>query len=189
MESVFKYRGLLWGAFALAILVFQVYPSVGRTILAVPLLVGGQTLRFWAAGVIPKYRTLILDAPELVTRGPYAWVRNPLYAGNGVMGCGWALMAGWQWVAAFAVVYLAIYSFAIIPYEERFLLQRFKEEYLDYRNSTPAMIPSLSGFAVRLKEGGGGFDLKKSWSMERHSLKMNMLVTLLVVTRLLASRA
>lgn len=176
---VFKYRGLLWGFFAVAVLVFPVSFSPLRMALAVPLLILGQALRFWAAGIIPKYRTLTLDAPVLVTWGPYSIVRNPLYLGNAVMGCGWSVMVGWLWLAAFAVVFCGIYSLVIIPYEEQFLLEKFGDEYLDYMGKTQALVPSFSHFT-----GFEGYAAKKSWFMERHSLRMNIVVTVLILARL-----
>jgi protein-S-isoprenylcysteine O-methyltransferase Ste14 len=181
--AIFKYRGLLWGLFGAAILVFPVSFSAARSMIAIPLLAGGQLLRFWAAGVIPKYRTLTLDAPRLVTWGPYAFVRNPLYAGNALMGCGWSLMAGWLWVATFAAAFLSIYTFAIIPYEESFLAGKFGGEYLRYKSVTPALIPAFSGPGRPL--AGELFDPGRSWFMERHSLFMNAAVTTLVGLRLL----
>lgn len=177
---VFKYRGLLWGIFAAAVLIFPVTYSPARLIAAVPVLAAGQALRFWAAGIIPKYRTLTLDAPVLVTGGPYSIVRNPLYLGNGIMGCGWSLMAGWWWLAAFAAAFGAVYSLVIIPYEEGFLLERFGEQYREYRASTPQLIPDPR----RYRAGDIAFDRAKSWSMERHSLRMNAAVTALVLFRL-----
>jgi protein-S-isoprenylcysteine O-methyltransferase Ste14 len=187
-ELIFKYRGLLWGIFAFAVFIFPVSYSGARTLLAVFFILPGQVLRFWAAGVIPKYRTLVVGAPMLVTWGPYTWIRNPLYAGNALLGLGWALLVGWGWVAAFAAVYFAIYFMAIIPYEESFLLEKFRDEYLDYKNSTPAMIPFFTKFRDRLarQHAGGKFDLVKSWFMERHSLRMNILATFLVLVRLFA---
>jgi protein-S-isoprenylcysteine O-methyltransferase Ste14 len=155
-------------------------------IFAVPLLVGGQLLRFWAAGVIPKYRTLEVGALRLVTWGPYALIRNPLYAGNAIMGSGWSLMAGWWWVAAFAAVFFFLYSLVIIPYEETFLMGKFRDEYIAYRNTTPALIPNFSAIAGKRGKTAGfeRFDRVSSWLMERHSLFMNIIVTVLVCVRL-----
>ncbi|MDR1651132.1 MAG: isoprenylcysteine carboxylmethyltransferase family protein [Synergistaceae bacterium] len=183
-EILFKYRGLVWGLFALAVLIFPVYPSTSRLIAGVPLVAAGQLLRFWAAGVIPKYRTLVVGAPELIKWGPYAWMRNPLYAGNGIMGLGWALMAGWAWEAAFAAVYTALYVLTIIPHEEKFLQDRFGGEYIQYKKTTPSLFPALNGFGDRIARSAEGFDAKKSWFMERHSLRMNIAVTALVLARL-----
>jgi protein-S-isoprenylcysteine O-methyltransferase Ste14 len=183
-QLVFKYRGLLWGVFALAILFLPVGGSPLRFAMSVPLLAAGQTLRFWAAGVIPKYRTLVVDAPVLVTHGPYAMIRNPLYAGNAIMGCGWSLMAGWPWVLAFVTAFFIVYSMIIIPWEERFLLQKFDKSYAAYRMSTPSLIPSVVKMAGSVRKCRGGFDAGKSWAMERHSLRMNIALTVLVIARL-----
>jgi len=183
-ETIFKYRGLVWGMFAVAVLFFKVSFSPLRFAVSIPLLLLGQVLRFWAAGFIPKYRTLVVGAPKLVTSGPYAWMRNPLYAGNGMMGLGWALMVGWIWEAAFAAIYFALYSLTIIPFEEKFLEERFGEEYEQYRKSTPSLIPNIKNYKEKISRGRGGFDAKKSWFMERHSLRMNLAITAIVLTRL-----
>ncbi|MDR1580105.1 MAG: isoprenylcysteine carboxylmethyltransferase family protein [Synergistaceae bacterium] len=183
-ETIFKYRGLVWGIFAAAILIFPVSFSSARAAASVPLLAAGQALRFWAAGFIPKYRTLTVGAPSLVTSGPYAWVRNPLYGGNGIMGLGWSLMSGPVWCAVFAVVYFALYCLVIIPFEEKFLSERFGKEYEHYRRSTPSIIPRPDNLREKSSRSRGGFDWKKSWFMERHSLRMNVFVTVLVAVRL-----
>jgi protein-S-isoprenylcysteine O-methyltransferase Ste14 len=183
-KTIFKYRGLAWGIFAAAVLVFPVSFSAVRAAVSLPLLMGGQALRFWAAGFIPKYRTLTVGAPNLVTDGPYAWVRNPLYAGNGIMGFGWAVMAGPVWCAAFIAVYFVLYCIVIIPIEEKFLSERFGDEYERYRRSTPSIMPGLNDLRRKSARGGGGFDGKKSWLMERHSLGMNIFVTVLLAIRL-----
>jgi protein-S-isoprenylcysteine O-methyltransferase Ste14 len=183
-ETIFKYRGLVWGIFAVAILIFPVSFSAVRAVVSVPLLAAGQALRFWAAGFIPKYRTLAVGAPSLVTSGPYAWVRNPLYAGNGIMGRGWSVMAGPVWCVAFAAVYFALYCLVIVPFEESFLSARFGEDYERYRRSTPSIIPCPNNLSGRAALSRGGFDAKKSWFMERHSLGMNVFVTALLAARL-----
>jgi protein-S-isoprenylcysteine O-methyltransferase Ste14 len=183
-EVLFKYRGLVWGIFAAAVLVCDISFSLARLRAALPPLALGQGLRFWAAGFIPKYRTLVVDAPRLVTAGPYAWMRNPLYAGNGIMGFGWAFIAGWRWAAAFSLIYFALYSLTIIPFEEKFLRERFGEEYDTYRKSTPSLFPGFRNLKERAERSRKGFDAKKAWSMERHSLRVNILVTALVLARM-----
>jgi protein-S-isoprenylcysteine O-methyltransferase Ste14 len=186
---IFKWRGLLWGIFGLCVLALPVDFSAPRMLFAAPLLALGQLLRFWAAGVIPKYRTLTVGAPRLVTKGPYALVRNPLYAGNALMGSGWSLMAGWWWVIAFTAVFFVIYSLVIIPYEETFLMGKFRDEYATYKSTTPALIPNFRCiWKVFGKTAGyARFDRAGSWSMERHSLFMNIIVTVLVCLKLFTS--
>jgi protein-S-isoprenylcysteine O-methyltransferase Ste14 len=187
-KTIFKFRGLVWGIFIAALAVFPVSFSGARTASAVLLLIAGQSLRFWAAGFIPKYRTLAVDAPYLVTSGPYAWIRNPLYAGNGVIGLGWALAAGPLWSAAFAVLYFVLYCLIIIPFEEQFLARRFGGEYESYKQSVNSLIPGFDNLGEKIRRSRGGFDRRKSWRMERHSLHMNILVTAAIAIRLYYSR-
>lgn len=184
-SAVFKYRGLLLGVFfVLALFTLPASFSLPRMFLAVLLLFAGQALRFWAAGVISEYRTLVIGAPVLVKHGPYAWIRNPLYAGNALIGCGWALMAGWTWVLCFMVIFFAMYSLLIIPDEEKFLAERFGEEYESFRRETPSMFPGLRRISEHMRASRGAFDAAKSWSMEWKSLWANALMTLLVLERL-----
>ncbi len=158
-----------------------------------PLLLGGQCVRFWAAGYIPKYRTETVDAPVLVTWGPYACVRNPLYLGNGLMGCGWALLAGWGWLVAFVALFALLYDFMIIPHEELFLENKFGEHYAHYRKSVPRLVPCFFSrhddpFLVAGSPASRAFSPRQSWNMERHSLWVHVAVTLLVAARLFYSR-
>jgi protein-S-isoprenylcysteine O-methyltransferase Ste14 len=183
-ETIFKFRGLIWGIFIAAALIFPVSFSCARAAAAVLLLIAGQSLRFWAAGFIPKYRTLAVDAPYLVTTGPYAWIRNPLYAGNGVIGLGWSLAVGPLWSASFAVLYFALYRVVIIPFEEQFLARRFGGEYESYKRSVNSLFPGFDNLREKIRRSGGGFDRRKSWYMECHSLHMNVLVTAAIAIRL-----
>ena len=135
----------------------------------------GQLLRYWAAGYIPKYRTEKIDAPILVTWGPYRWVRNPLYAGNFIMGLGWALMVGWIWVAAFTAAFLFLYCYIVIPAEEEFLAAKFGEQYLAYRESVPSLFPRPGKFMPDTSPYSRSFDRERAWSEEIYSIRMNIL--------------
>ena len=137
----FKGRGLFWGLFAAGILIFPGEFNAVRFTVGLLLVVAGQMLRFWAAGFIPKYRTEVIGAPILITWGPYSWVRNPLYAGNAVMGLGWSLMVSWGWVGAFVVAFMLLYSLVVIPAEEEFLEDKFGSEYIAYKKTVPALFP------------------------------------------------
>lgn len=61
-------------------------PSAPSLVLGLALVGAGEGVRFWAAGHLHKTR-------ELVTSGPYAWVRHPLYAGTLLVGCGFLVAA------------------------------------------------------------------------------------------------
>lgn len=183
-QIAFKCRGLFWGVFAAGVLVFSSSFDRYRFVFGLIIMLLGQALRFWAAGYIPKYRTEIIDAPVLVTWGPYKWIRNPLYAGNAVMGLGWALMVGWYWVAAFVLAFVLLYSMIIIPAEEEFLESKFGDSYREYKKAVPQLIPyPRAGWPGR-SEKERPFDKGSAWAEEIYSMRMNFLVTAAIILRL-----
>lgn len=77
----------------------------------------------------------------LVTTGPYALVRHPIYTGILLMMIGTAagLTPAWWLVAGAAGIYFVIAARA----EERFMAERFPGEYPAYRGRTKMLIPFL----------------------------------------------
>lgn len=179
----FKCRGVFWGIFAAGVLIFPENFSIGRFASGFLILICGQALRLWAAGYIPKYRTEVIGAPVLVTWGPYRWVRNPLYAGNFIMGMGWALMVGWKWVIAFAIAYSLLYCLIVIPAEEEFLLSKFGDAYKEYKSKVPSLFPFPRGGFMSNSYEEQPFNAKVSWTQEIYSIRVNIIVTLLIVAR------
>ena len=187
-SAAFKCRGLFWGIFAAGILIFPASFSFARFAAGLLLLIAGQLLRLWAAGYIPKYRTEVIGAPILITWGPYKWIRNPLYAGNALMGLGWALMAGWWWVAAFAAAFILLYSLIVIPAEEEFLAEKFGAQYEYYRKRVPALIPWPRGGFPQASFAEKPFDAKKAWEQEIYSIRVNLIITAVLMLRLFLFR-
>lgn len=180
----FKGRGLFWGLFAAGILIFPGKFDAVRFVAGMILVLLGQGLRFWAAGFIPKYRTDVIGAPLLITWGPYRWVRNPLYAGNAVMGLGWSLMVSWGWVGAFVIAFMLLYSMIVIPAEEDFLSDKFGPAYEEYKNTVPPLFPwPRRGFPDE-SEHERPFDPKRAREEEIYSIRVNVVVTLVVIARL-----
>lgn len=183
-HAAFKCRGLFWGIFAAGMLIFPAHFSRVRFAAGIALLAGGQLLRIWAAGYIPKYRTEVIGAPLLITWGPYKWIRNPLYAGNALMGLGWSLMAGWGWVAAFAAAFLLLYSLIVIPAEEEFLSGKFGVRYDEYKKKVPALIPWPRGGFPSPSPEEKPFDAKRAREQEIYSIRVNLIITAVLMLRL-----
>jgi protein-S-isoprenylcysteine O-methyltransferase Ste14 len=75
-------------------------------------------------------------ADRLVTDGPFAWRRNPIYMGHVLIFLGLAQLTHNVWFAILAPVYaLAVFWLAILP-EERHLEERFGDDYRDYKERT-----------------------------------------------------
>ena len=181
----FKCRGLFWGVFALGFLVFTGTFSLTRYCLGLLFVFAGQAVRLWAAGYIPEYRTEVIGAPKLVTSGPYAYVRNPLYAGNFIMGIGWAVMAGWGWVVAFCAAFFLLYCLIIIPAEEEFLGGKFGEQYAAYKKSVNALFPK---FCIPAAAAEDVFKFSTAFALEKYSVRMHVLITVLLTLRLIFIR-
>lgn len=79
---------------------------------------------------------------ELVTEGPYRYIRHPLYTAGVIYFVMMALAAA-SWLLMGAVVLMFIFLWLRIPKEEAMLAQRFGEEYLDYQNQTGMFFPKL----------------------------------------------
>ncbi|MDO4988098.1 MAG: isoprenylcysteine carboxylmethyltransferase family protein [Synergistes sp.] len=187
-DLAFKFRGLIWGIFASCILVFPTVFSWKRFVFGIVLVLAGQLVRFVAAGYIPKYRTLKIGAPVLITWGPYKWVRNPLYLGNAIMGLGWSLMAGWGWVIAFVALFFVLYTLIVIPAEEKFLVSEFGKEYEEYKKTVPALFPfPRNGFPKR-SANAKPFNFKIAREEEIYSIRVNVVVTILIIVKLFMFR-
>jgi len=77
---------------------------------------------------------------ELVERGPYRFVRHPIYTGILTMFFGTALALGH--LAGFAATLLMFASFWVkICDEEKLMLQQFPERYAAYRRRAKRIIP------------------------------------------------
>jgi protein-S-isoprenylcysteine O-methyltransferase Ste14 len=81
------------------------------------------------------------DDPELVTSGPYALVRHPIYSGILFAGVGTAVALSWLWLIA--VVLAGTYFIYSATVEERNMAQQFPETYPAYRRSTKMLVPFL----------------------------------------------
>ena len=147
---VFGNRGALL-ALPAVVLAALGKPSAFSIATGLPLAFAGEAVRMWAVGYSGvTTRGDVVTAPALVTAGPYAYVRNPLYLGNFITAAGFAvaftgknsapvrlaLVAGG--LAAMAGVYAIV-----VPHEERYLQATFGETFDDYVARVPRVVPSL----------------------------------------------
>jgi protein-S-isoprenylcysteine O-methyltransferase Ste14 len=76
---------------------------------------------------------------ELVTSGPYARVRHPIYSGLVLAGLGTVLALGVMWLPA--VVLVGLFFVISAHTEERMLATHFPEAYPPYKARTRMLIP------------------------------------------------
>jgi protein-S-isoprenylcysteine O-methyltransferase Ste14 len=124
-------------------------PSAFSIAAGLPLAFAGEAVRAWAvgySGVTTRGDTV--TAPALVTAGPYAYVRNPLYVGNVITAAGFAIaFTGANRGAARAALIagalgtmLAVYGI-VVPHEERYLRREFGAAFDAYAAAVPRVVP------------------------------------------------
>lgn len=115
--------------------------SVGPLrVLGVPVVLAGLGLAVWAvhafaaAGEPPSPA----DPPaRLVTAGPLARTRNPIYLGTVLAASGVALLFGSAVVAGYAAALWLVYHVLVVYREEPELSETLGEEYDRYRERVP----------------------------------------------------
>jgi protein-S-isoprenylcysteine O-methyltransferase Ste14 len=100
--------------------------------------VSGAVIALWCVftfAFIGKGTPAPFDPPRrLVVRGPYRFVRNPMYIGAGFALLGAAIFYGSLAILIYAVVFFLATHLFVILYEEPALRQTFGSEYEAYCN-------------------------------------------------------
>lgn len=147
---VFANRGLLLAAPAALLAAFG-KPSAFSVSVGLPTAIAGELLRCWAVGYSGETtRDDEVKAAKLVTSGPYAYVRNPLYLGNFITALGFTIaftgknsaLERCALSAAALGAMAGIYA-TIVPHEERYLRERFGDEFDRYCERVPRILPQL----------------------------------------------
>jgi protein-S-isoprenylcysteine O-methyltransferase Ste14 len=104
----------------------------------------GGLLHLWAVSHKRRGATLHqIMTPDLITTGPYAYIRNPVYLANLLIGTGMIFLLD---AFSLAIVLFAIFALhygIIIPAEEEFLEKRFGKSFAAYCRAVPKYIPSV----------------------------------------------
>lgn len=107
------------------------------------LCVAGLVFALWARLILGRNWSGVVtlkEGHELVERGPYRFVRHPIYTGMLAMFFATALVQ--RHLAGFVGVLLLFASFWIkLGREENLMLQQFPERYAAYRQRTKRIIP------------------------------------------------
>lgn len=138
--------------------VFFIYPFVARFqdatfALGLGFIFLGELVRFWASGYISKNRSL-------ATSGPYAFVRNPLYVGNFLIGFGVVVVSSNPWLMAYYLVWFLFLYTGTIRKEEQTLETKFGKEFRAYLKAVPMLVPSLKPYRG---SSGGKFRISQSF--------------------------
>lgn len=81
---------------------------------------------------------------QLITHGPYRWIRNPLYSIATLYFVSLALVAA-SWFLLAAIALALVLLTLRLPKEEAGLIARFGDEYREYMKRTGRYLPRLGG--------------------------------------------
>jgi protein-S-isoprenylcysteine O-methyltransferase Ste14 len=105
------------------------------------LIISGTGLAIWSALVLGRSISILPEARRLITWGPYASIRHPLYVGEIVAMAGVVL----QFLSVWALLLLAllcVFQLQRMKYEEQILSHVFPK-YGDYMARTARLVPGL----------------------------------------------
>jgi protein-S-isoprenylcysteine O-methyltransferase Ste14 len=143
------------GFLLLAAYLWLARPSLATMAAGLPVAALGLCLRAWAAGHLRKNEAL-------VTSGPYAWMRNPLYGGTLLAALGFVIAAGQPWLALlFAAAFALIYG-PVMSNEEEHLRKLFPA-FEDYARQVPLLWPRPP-----IQTGPGRFEWSLYWKNQEY---------------------
>jgi protein-S-isoprenylcysteine O-methyltransferase Ste14 len=88
-------------------------------------------------------RARLVEGHKLITVGPYAYVRNPIYTGmfGMLIATGLAMQ---HWIALIvAIILFAVGTVIRVRSEEKLLRSAFGKEFDDYAARVPAVLPGI----------------------------------------------
>ena len=164
-EKLYQSRvivGIIIAFFGFVIVFIDPYAQITIARLLAGALVGsaGFGLRIWAPSYQwPNIATAQPDSRTgLLTAGPYAYLRHPIYLSMFLLTIG-AFLAFGSWIAALVTVVPTYFvNWWQARYEERFLVEKYGREATEYQQHLPMFIPNpFKPYPVR----NGQFSLAK----------------------------
>ena len=109
------------------------------------LTIAGALFAFWARAIIGQNwssAVTVKQDHELIRRGPYRFVRHPIYTGMLAMILGTAIVAGeLRCLLALLCAFAGFRIKSLI--EEQFMTEQFGDRYSDYKHRVKALIPFI----------------------------------------------
>ena len=115
--------------------------SIGLNLLSAGLIFCGHVLAVYALAWLGRSFSIMAEARRLVTDGPYALVRHPLYVAEEIAVIGLFLQYASLWAAFLVVAHLA-FQLQRMRNEEQILRKTFPE-YAAYAARTRGLIPGV----------------------------------------------
>jgi protein-S-isoprenylcysteine O-methyltransferase Ste14 len=116
-------------------------PAPGRQALADVLLCCGMVWAVWSLRCLDRNVSVLAQARAVVARGPYRWVRHPLYVGELVSALGLAIASNSYLAVAMWCAMCGLQVYRAVREEQ--VLLRALPAYRSYRSHTAALLPGV----------------------------------------------
>jgi len=182
---VFKYRSYTPIPFLLVMMLFS-RPTLASILIGVAIVLAGEAIRFSGVSIAgSETRTTgTVGGTFLITSGPFAYIRNPLYVGNMLLyaGVGVMSMALFPWLLIVAVVWFYLQYYLIVTKEEEYLAARFGGDYDHYRKNVGRFIPRLTKYESP-NPAPKTMSAREGIASERRTFQAILIVTLLILAK------
>lgn len=179
----FQYRSYTPLPFLVPMLLFA-RPTVTTMAIGVIFVIIGEIFRFWGVSYAgSETRTTGKPgASKLVTQGPFAYVRNPLYIGNILMYFGISVMSNSfvPYLQIFAIAYFSFQYYFIVREEEAELKEIFGEKYLHYFEHVNRFLPKFSAYDEN-KRSKLERDVKAAYVSEKRTFQSAFISIIMIV--------
>jgi protein-S-isoprenylcysteine O-methyltransferase Ste14 len=159
-------------------------PTVTSLIIGFVIVVFGEAIRFWGVAIAgSETRTTgKVGGTFLITNGPFAHVRNPLYVGNMLLYAGVGVMSNalFPWLLGIAMLFFYIQYMLIVSHEEEYLTQTFGEAFVHYTQHVRRFFPRLTPYESPTPHPKQA-NLREGLASEKRTLQAILLVTVLLV--------
>jgi len=181
---VFKYRSYTPIPFLVAMVIFA-QPTLASMIFGFATVALGEAIRFWGVSIAgSETRTTgNVGGTYLITNGPFAYVRNPLYVGNMLLyiGVGIMSMAWFPWLVSIAAIWFYVQYSLIVSKEEEYLAERFGSDYKHYTRYVRRFLPRLTPYESPLPPAKR-VSVREGLASERRTLQaIGLVIAMLLV--------
>lgn len=115
---------------------FLPHAQAVRLLTGLPLLGISGILALWSFQVMRQSNTSVdcnKPTTKIVVNGPFRFTRNPLYVSLLLLYAGIAILVNTLWCILLLPVLFVIFNRGVVNREEKYLEQKFGEEYLQYK--------------------------------------------------------
>ncbi len=159
-------------------------PTITTMLIGFVFVLIGESFRFWGVSYAgSETRTTgKVGASNLVTQGPFAFVRNPLYLGNILMYFGISIMSNSlvPYLQILSIAYFTFQYYFIIKEEEGFLKTEFGEKYEHYYNNVNRFLPKFSAYDES-KSSKLSMDVKAAYVSEKRTFQATFVSIIMIV--------